>query len=321
MPTTYTGNPTATQAPGPQPRAGQLPAASLPVDGEAANAASIAQAHKEAMDYIAWLCRPTARSTQWTEATWKVGAPNGVNRFSIDHQGFPAWGQLTIRENWLTDESVGGSTSSGRFARLSVPWGWGVIGTSTILTKPPSSTTGQSLAFPTIWLPTDGTSGSTVSLQLNSNCPCFADTNNTIVMEWAACMDTTGANAVTWQMGLLSNTNTAKAMIQKANGDSNWQCITSDGTSTSTVDSGAAPGANIFQRFKIVYSGAAGDDSGVARCLFFIDGSLVANITTTLPATGLEPLFTGVMTSSTSARRLSVGPCWVTQNYGLLSQL
>lgn len=57
MSSNYTGNPTATQAPGPQPAVQLLPVASLPADGDALSAASIAQAHKEAMDWIAFLAQ------------------------------------------------------------------------------------------------------------------------------------------------------------------------------------------------------------------------------------------------------------------------
>jgi hypothetical protein len=53
--TNYTGVATATQAPGPQPALNAVPVVVLPADGDAANAASIAQAHKESADFLAWL--------------------------------------------------------------------------------------------------------------------------------------------------------------------------------------------------------------------------------------------------------------------------
>jgi hypothetical protein len=55
MPTPYTGDPTATQAPGPTPAVGNYPIVNLPADGDAANAATWEQAYKECADFIAFL--------------------------------------------------------------------------------------------------------------------------------------------------------------------------------------------------------------------------------------------------------------------------
>lgn len=55
MSTNYTGNLTATQAPGPTPSLGANPIVNLPADGEAGSAASITQAFKECADYLAFV--------------------------------------------------------------------------------------------------------------------------------------------------------------------------------------------------------------------------------------------------------------------------
>jgi len=54
MPSSYTGSPTAIQAPGVQPAPGVAPIVTLPSDGDGDSAASIAQAFKELSDYVAY---------------------------------------------------------------------------------------------------------------------------------------------------------------------------------------------------------------------------------------------------------------------------
>lgn len=73
MPSNYTGNPTATQAPGPQPALGALPIASLPIDGDALTAASVAQSFKESLDFAAFNAgRPI-------NSIWGSGSDGDVN--------------------------------------------------------------------------------------------------------------------------------------------------------------------------------------------------------------------------------------------------
>lgn len=55
MPTNYTGNPTAVEAPASAPGPGVAPILALPADGEPVNAAAFAQAYKVCADYIAYL--------------------------------------------------------------------------------------------------------------------------------------------------------------------------------------------------------------------------------------------------------------------------
>lgn len=60
MPSNYTGNPAATEAPAAAPTARVVPIMSLPVDGDSENVASIYQPFKVAADYIAWLMQNSA---------------------------------------------------------------------------------------------------------------------------------------------------------------------------------------------------------------------------------------------------------------------
>lgn len=58
MPVNYNGNPTAAQSPDTQPLPGQTIEIQLPVDGDNLNASTIYQAHKNAVDYIAYFTDP-----------------------------------------------------------------------------------------------------------------------------------------------------------------------------------------------------------------------------------------------------------------------
>ena len=60
MSSNYSGNPTATQAPSPQPAQGITPIAQLPSDGDSLNAASVAQAFKMLTDLGAYLTKNAA---------------------------------------------------------------------------------------------------------------------------------------------------------------------------------------------------------------------------------------------------------------------
>lgn len=55
MPSNYTGNPAATQAPAAAPGANVAPILALPVDADAFNSAAFYQEFKALADYVAWL--------------------------------------------------------------------------------------------------------------------------------------------------------------------------------------------------------------------------------------------------------------------------
>lgn len=71
MSTNYTGNPAATQAPGPAITPGAVPIVQLPADGDSLAAASVAQLAKESADFIAYLM---SRS----RAIYNGTAPSGL---------------------------------------------------------------------------------------------------------------------------------------------------------------------------------------------------------------------------------------------------
>jgi hypothetical protein len=321
MATTYTGNPTATQTPGSQPGVGVPPAASLPADGDAANAASIAQAHKEAMDYIAWLAKPFGLSGGYQSPAFQTQSPNGKNRFTLDHFGLPAWGYFGIRETWFGGESVGPSAGSGTFAKLTHPWAWSITGTGTlgaISMQTPDGTSGRSIYFPSVLVAVDITTAANAGL-VRSGIIAQYDPANTIVMEWAGQIDVAGTNGITWIAGMANASSSKGAFFRKLSTDTNWQCVTNDGSSETVVDSGIA-GNTAFKRFKIAWNGSTVDDSAASRCVFFIDGVVVANITTHLPSSFAQAVFNGVTTAGSASviRNMLIGPCHFTAAAGPL---
>lgn len=81
MPSSYTGNPAATEAPSPPPGANVAPIVSLPIDPDAFNAASHYQVYKVLADFIAWLTLHGA----WDDLANTFSATNifsGSNTFS-----------------------------------------------------------------------------------------------------------------------------------------------------------------------------------------------------------------------------------------------
>jgi hypothetical protein len=87
-------------------------------------------------------------------------------------------------------------------------------------------------------------------------------------------------------------------------GDTNWMCCTKDATTLTATSSGVAPAANTAYTFRIE------QDASEAR--FYINGSLVATITTNLPtsSTGIGAMVT-LTTLAASAKTVKYGRQWV----------
>ena len=128
MATNYTGNPGATQAPGPAPALGAAPIASLPADGDTLNVSSIAQAFKECLDFIAFLSGVLKRGIpDWNAATTYaindivqyIGDGRtyrciqaGINHLPSDAAYWERWGYSKSDLTWA-DASAGVAMSSG----------------------------------------------------------------------------------------------------------------------------------------------------------------------------------------------------------------
>jgi len=93
----------------------------LPADGDADNAASVAQAFKVLADFISWLTDKFAISGSWAQRIERWRNAKLQTRFLVDHPGFPAGKILQWNEGWddvamLTAKSaVGNGAWAGRW--------------------------------------------------------------------------------------------------------------------------------------------------------------------------------------------------------------
>ncbi len=353
MSTDYTADPTATQAPSARPAPEAVPILTMPDDGEDADADSIRQFVKSLGDHVAWLFKPTAKIADWAKWIMAWRRASGHKALIVDHFGLPAGQVQSFREDWnlLTLSNLHARPSAER-VQLGIHktgsdfliTGAGVLprwymfgdGTDTgfsalnasINTLPPGSA--RKVARQVVIR-------SQVDLNawasLNTEALCRYDADLAVALSWDAAVnpDSTGMLAGIedghFYMGFLDNVlspgaanNQSGAWFEKVAGTPNWLCSrqTVAGGAITTVDSGVAVDLN-WHRFRIVWVGANADDSGASRLLYFIDGVLVANVTTALPTDKLvRANFMHLQTTSVTDRSsLSIGPLVFGANHKL----
>lgn len=289
MSSNYTGNPTATQSPAAAPSAGVAPIAVLPADGDARNAASIAQAFKVLCDYVAYLMQPLPIKAQlyiselWSRAhsaassfTFSAGSPTTYVGQDINWQGYSSSG---------SNGSVSLATPTSQ--------------TFMAATLEQTSTSSGHRSFLASLLPV---------ASMQNHATLFAETS----FKWG------GENANSETYFALHATPTVGAVdhgvgFYKTPSSSNWFAKTNDGTSTNT-DTGVAVSGS-FQHLRIELYGSS--TAGGARALFYIDGSLVATHTTNIPAAN-DDLYVETMLKNTNATGAAttvvVGPVRVSLN-------
>lgn len=288
MATNYTGNPTATQAPGPQPDPDNFPIVSLPAAGDGDTAASVAQAFKESVDHIAWLKAPRAFVASWIQAIRRYRNGQQQTRFGISHGGLPGGLIRGWQEDW-SDAAFSAQTAaptSGSWARR-----W----------KFEYGVTGGTVAGGGIGIsePTFGGGGAPTgprSVRVNTNpfpnpaatAWCLIETAHAAVvisddtyleMEWQGQPGGFSASvgfAAASQIGMSpDNTALLGASIMRRVGDTTWQLYTNSGTSVFT-NTGIAIGAPL--RFRLEYYGATVSDNGTAQTIAYLDGVKVAQV-------------------------------------------
>lgn len=301
MPSAYVADPTVAQAPSPAPDPENYPIPNLPINGEPRNADSVNQCFKALADHNAYLKKPFAKPSAWTQPLKRFQDAKRYDRFVIDHHGLPAGKLIHFRESWLSDESQTGGNGSGNFSSLgSARWAWKrnvTSGNAFITIETPNLAAGRPMFRVLSLTPSIGV-GDSVSVGVNA-APCQFHPDNVIAMEWDAALTAiAGTTNVDWRMGFAIDADPFStfggaeyyALFIKQNGVANWKAQTRDGVTTGTLtDTGVAAAANVFQRFRLVWAGANVSDDGVARCMFFINGALVANLTANLPGSAPEP--------------------------------
>lgn len=241
--------------------------------------------------WLTWILNIPTTSSYSPQTLWQDASGN--NRFLVDHNGLPGGKIVQQWEDW-SGYTGGASLNSTTTPISGIAWDLTVgngAGSNSIAIATPSSAYGSNS-----WTTTPGTNASD-SYVIATHRPVFnAATFLDYVVEFDFQMSAVGANNVTFRNGLLSTAgpspgNADGAYFEKASTDTNWKCITADGTTKNTIDSGVAPSAATFQRFRIEYHGSA-TAYGAVTILFFINGTKVATSLANPPRTSGTPCYT-----------------------------
>jgi hypothetical protein len=316
MSSNYDGNPSGVQSPASAPVAGSPPRLVLPADADAANAASIAQALKVVADYEAFLQNPFANASAWTQKIWGVKDAQGRQRWYLDHFGMPRESRLAWNEDFTPAPGFNatgtGTLTVGRQSIVTV--GAGALTGSTqpaaAYSNPPhpASLVGTSAGNASrqfVGVLDGGAAGNRTELRLNDNYATATFANDTLIScVWDFAPFTN--SAVNWVVGFAGsgefvNTVAHGAFFIRPNtAGTNWLCRTINGGSPTEVDSGVLA-STAMRTMRIDLVGGSFSDDGTARALFWIDGTLVANITATLAINAgnlVLPLAGGVVQSA-----------------------
>ena len=313
MPSNYTGNATATQAPAATPAYGVAPIVVIPADGEALNVASIAQAFKAAADYIAYLQNAVNKLSFRNVSIDSVGGvatsatsdsplliakdPSGNNRFRLDHNGLPTNSGISVIDaTWVNGIGLG-AAATGNVSSDGLWSGTTSANSNILLSIGALAYNNTTQVFSSL-----ASAGNYATISANGF-PGMWNANTSLVLEFDFKMSAIGSNTSTWVLGFTGGgfadpttvgTNTLR--FQKAPTDTNWQiyCGTFGGGAFSTpIDasvlggSGVTPVANTIQRFRIEYQGGntsigaaavEGGAAGTDKVRFFINGTRVATI-------------------------------------------
>jgi hypothetical protein len=348
MSSTYTGASGATQSPASPPAWGAPPVVVLPSDGDALNVASVMQAFKVLADYIAFFQLPFANPAAWTQPLVSFFDATGHRRFVLDHFGLPRGAYSSWTQDWTpASQYTFSNKGSGFYGNTSPQRFYFAVsnGSGTTLSTMFSFAPGQVLAsFPSymsaavtpnssrsLMLEVDGTaSGNRIEARLSDDYVTATFAADTLIsLEFDIAIYST--NNVVWVVGFTTQSeyvngiNDGVFFIAPSSGSSpgNWLCRTTSGGIWSTIDSMQTAGANANQHhMQIVLVGGTVDDSSTSRALFFIDGNLVANITSNLPiggGLGMYPIFGGFTTAASAPANpvLAIGSVRYTQITGL----
>lgn len=195
----YTGDPTAAQAPGGVPQADSAPVVNVVVDGTADNSLSIMQQLRALADWGAWAAAPRAAAalgsllSNWAKPVLHYRNALGYRRFGIDHQGFPGGQIIQWDENWDSPSPVVSANSTAPYDNR---WGYGQVANSGIFTFGPLAATrvGSGNPYPSsrvyMEVPTVGGPSFTINSLQRSLAPVVIESGGAtgITMHWdSAC--------------------------------------------------------------------------------------------------------------------------------------
>ncbi len=287
MPTTYPGDPAATELPSPPPGPGIIPEVVLPDDDDDLNADSVRQGFKVLADFIAWIMTLFFQSVSAgaTDAITQWKTANGATRCGFDHLGFPTPFNGHIQENWPgADNDIRVTTTSTNIMYFNNPWHYDVNSTSgDALLK---NTTSGEFGMQVIYL--EGGSSSPDYVRIDCG-PAFPYKVGTYAV--FNCVSTLvnyvgAATHCTQVAGFVDAAGPASvgAYFIKGTGDANWICRVKGVGGTTDVNSGHVAVDGVGRLLRVELFGASSEYGAMAK--FYVDGALCATITTHLPGLG-----------------------------------
>lgn len=293
MPTNYTGDKNATQAPGFQPFGGAHILIRLPVDGDNLNGSTFAQAFKALADYVDFAFNPQARGDgtpgSFVPEIIAYSTALGHRRFGIDHLGFPGGRYFTKEIVWAGTGTAGangflGANTGAQFPTMS-DWRY-----KSNTASAGNAGVGASPYCPTMVLGPGTGSGEYVTISAGEYGDLRVD--NHVVVEFLAWL-LPAANvrfslAVTELPGDHVD-NESNWMGFRVDGAGNWLTVTKAAGLETVNDSLVVPAvyAGVTpprpNRLRMEWHGANVADNAQTAARFYIDGNLVATHTTNLP--------------------------------------
>lgn len=305
MPATYVPDPTATQAPASQPDPDNFPSLSLPIAGDGATAASVAQAFKALGDAIAWLKKPRAKGSSWTQEVRAYMNSRLHRRGGFNHQGMPGGLIQVIDEDWsnvaLTQKTANVAIGpwGGRW-NIEIATTGGAIAGFTQITGPQADG-GNNPIGPRCALldmnPQAVTSQFGVVLVEHGVSIGRTCVDSYFEMEWqmsAGGASFMGGLAAASQSGVtVESTGFIGAGIGWRVGDANLKAYTkTDSGAAVFTDTGVVlAGISNPLRCRLEIIGANESDDTNARCIFYANGAVVSNVVTDIGKVGLLPFF------------------------------
>ena len=319
MPTTYTSDSDgATLAPDLGQTPEGTPKLALPIDGEAANAASIAQAFKVLGNWLARAMKPKGSTTVANRYLWRGRTSLGHTRFALDRNGLPAGTYLQMQERWPIITALSGPPTSQELPLYpSITWRsfCSAVASGQLFVHPPAvggfaGVPNSRMGF--VRLVAGDVLNQYYGLQGTPMCAFHDDADIT----WETILNVDNIASATkpdvmagFADGVSGDPRTMPGCYFWRDATTpNWQAVCRDATSETVVDTTIAVSAGANMRARIEYRGANVNDGGARTVYFFLGQIPVASITTTVPITGsAAPLMAAMNRAGVAIVRTGTG--------------
>lgn len=273
-----------------------------------------------------WLASPIAASGFWASPIWIWRNARQQSVFFINHMAHPDGRIIQWRERWRAIEDNGVGTASGTFDKQVQPWDVDQGGTGSRIYVAEPGTVGVPTPAKTPYLVLIAGSASSAFARARTT---FLGTYHASGREAAVETDfylvagedaNPSNNAYTFGFGgvFADDTTLTGAVFEKKSTDANWFAVNGNGSALSArVDTGV-PTNPSGQRLRVEWWPAAIADDNVAQTKFYIDGSLVATITSNLPSASPSPyirVFGGAKRITGTGAACFLGPVTYSAGY------